>query len=36
MSFNPPKRAGFDDETGEPLEQRPDDNAVRASGFNVH
>ncbi len=23
-------------ETGEPLEQRPDDNAVRASCFNVH
>jgi adenylate kinase len=36
MSFNPPKRAGFDDETGEPLEQRPDDNAVRASCPKAH
>ncbi|KAJ7285777.1 adenylate kinase-domain-containing protein [Mycena rebaudengoi] len=26
MSFNPPKVDGFDDETGEPLTKRPDDN----------
>ncbi|KAF9365345.1 hypothetical protein BGX34_010385 [Mortierella sp. NVP85] len=26
MTYNPPKRAGFDDVTGEPLERRPDDN----------
>ena len=26
MSFNPPKRDGLDDVTGEPLEKRDDDN----------
>ncbi|KAF9143145.1 hypothetical protein BG015_000529 [Linnemannia schmuckeri] len=26
MTYNPPKRAGVDDVTGEPLERRPDDN----------
>ncbi|KNC97921.1 adenylate kinase [Spizellomyces punctatus DAOM BR117] len=26
MSYNPPKRVGFDDVTGEPLAKRPDDN----------
>ncbi|KAF7323028.1 adenylate kinase [Mycena chlorophos] len=26
LSYNPPKVAGFDDETGEPLTKRPDDN----------
>ncbi|KAF9426532.1 hypothetical protein BGZ76_002724 [Entomortierella beljakovae] len=26
MTYNPPKRAGFDDVTGEPLERRLDDN----------
>ncbi|KAH8833656.1 adenylate kinase-domain-containing protein [Flagelloscypha sp. PMI_526] len=26
LSFNPPKTAGFDDVTGEPLTKRPDDN----------
>ncbi|PWN31155.1 ADK-domain-containing protein [Jaminaea rosea] len=26
LSYNPPKRAGMDDETGEPLVQRSDDN----------
>ncbi|KAG0326476.1 hypothetical protein BGZ99_009508 [Dissophora globulifera] len=26
MTYNPPKHAGFDDVTGEPLERRPDDN----------
>ncbi|KAF9203452.1 hypothetical protein BGZ59_001631 [Podila verticillata] len=26
MTYNPPKRAGLDDVTGEPLERRPDDN----------
>lgn len=29
LSFNPPKVPGKDDVTGEPLSQRPDDNAVR-------
>ena len=29
MTYNPPKRAGLDDVTGEPLERRPDDNPVR-------
>lgn len=28
LSFNPPKVAGKDDVTGEPLSQRPDDNAT--------
>lgn len=28
MSYNPPKADGFDDETGEPLTKRPDDNPV--------
>ncbi|GAA5822903.1 hypothetical protein JCM10212_000093 [Sporobolomyces blumeae] len=28
LSFNPPKKAGKDDVTGEPLSQRPDDNAT--------
>ncbi|GAA5917400.1 hypothetical protein JCM5296_000206 [Sporobolomyces johnsonii] len=28
LSFNPPKEAGKDDVTGEPLSQRPDDNAA--------
>jgi hypothetical protein len=28
MTYNPPKRAGLDDVTGEPLERRPDDNPV--------
>ncbi|KAG0042786.1 hypothetical protein BGZ83_012188 [Gryganskiella cystojenkinii] len=26
MTYNPPKKAGVDDVTGEPLERRPDDN----------
>lgn len=30
LSYNPPKVAGHDDETGEPLTKRPDDNPVRA------
>jgi adenylate kinase len=29
MSYNRPKVDGFDDETGEPLTKRPDDNPVR-------
>jgi hypothetical protein len=29
LSYNPPKVDGFDDETGEPLTKRPDDNPVR-------
>jgi adenylate kinase len=33
MSYNRPKVDGFDDETGEPLTRRPDDNPVR--GFKV-
>ncbi|KAI1316520.1 hypothetical protein EDD11_009859 [Mortierella claussenii] len=28
MTYNPPKQAGIDDVTGEPLERRPDDNPV--------
>lgn len=28
MSYNRPKVDGFDDETGEPLTKRPDDNPV--------
>lgn len=28
MSYNPPKIEGFDDQTGEPLTKRPDDNPV--------
>ncbi|KAF9199911.1 hypothetical protein BGZ49_009917 [Haplosporangium sp. Z 27] len=28
MTYNPPKRLGVDDVTGEPLERRPDDNPV--------
>ena len=28
LSYNPPKVAGLDDETGEPLTKRPDDNPV--------
>ena len=28
LSYNPPKVAGRDDETGEPLTKRPDDNPV--------
>ena len=31
MSYNPPKIDGLDDETGEPLTKRPDDNPVRIS-----
>lgn len=31
MSFNPPKVAGQDDVTGEPLAKRPDDTRVRLS-----
>jgi adenylate kinase family enzyme len=30
MSYNRPKVAGFDDQTGEPLIKRPDDNPVCA------
>ena len=30
LSYNPPKVAGLDDETGEPLTKRPDDNPVRS------
>lgn len=29
LAYNPPKIAGRDDETGEPLTKRPDDNPVR-------
>lgn len=29
MSYNRPKVDGLDDETGEPLTKRPDDNPVR-------
>ena len=29
LSYNPPKVPGHDDETGEPLTKRPDDNPVR-------
>lgn len=29
MSYNRPKVEGYDDETGEPLIKRPDDNPVR-------
>lgn len=29
LSYNPPKVPGRDDETGEPLTKRPDDNPVR-------
>ena len=29
LSYNRPKVDGFDDETGEPLSKRPDDNPVR-------
>jgi len=28
-SYNPPRVQGFDDQTGEPLTKRPDDNPVR-------
>lgn len=28
LSYNPPKVAGLDDETGDPLTKRPDDNPV--------
>lgn len=28
LSYNPPKVPGLDDETGEPLAKRPDDNPV--------
>ena len=35
MSYNRPKVDGFDDETGEPLTKRPDDNPVRASVSTV-
>lgn len=31
MSYNRPKVAGLDDETGEPLVKRPDDNPVSRS-----
>ena len=31
MSYNPPKIDGLDDETGEPLTKRLDDNPVRIS-----
>ena len=31
MSYNPPKIDGLDDETGEPLTKRSDDNPVRIS-----
>ena len=34
LSYNPPKVAGHDDETGEPLTKRPDDNPVRARIFH--
>lgn len=30
MSYNRPKVEGFDDQTGEPLTKRPDDNPVRS------
>ena len=33
LRFNPPKVAGKDDVTGEPLSQRPDDDAVRLAIF---
>ena len=33
ISYNPPKVAGHDDETGEPLTKRPDDNPVRTILF---
>lgn len=31
LSYNPPKVPGLDDETGEPLTKRPDDNPVRVT-----
>ena len=31
LSYNPPKVPGLDDETGEPLTKRPDDNPVRTA-----
>lgn len=33
MSYNRPKVEGFDDQTGEPLTKRPDDNPVRPMSF---
>lgn len=33
LSYNPPKVAGHDDDTGEPLIKRPDDNPVRLLPF---
>lgn len=35
MSYNRPKVDGYDDETGEPLTKRPDDNPVRFSHHYV-
>ncbi|KAK4048821.1 Adenylate kinase 2 [Microbotryomycetes sp. JL201] len=36
LSFNPPREAGKDDVTGEPLSQRPDDTAVRSPALDEH
>lgn len=36
LSYNPPKVAGHDDETGEPLIKRPDDNPVCFSSLTPH
>ncbi|KAF5373554.1 hypothetical protein D9758_000595 [Tetrapyrgos nigripes] len=35
MSYNRPKVEGFDDQTGEPLTKRPDDNPVRIHNCHV-
>lgn len=36
MSYNRPKVEGLDDETGEPLTKRPDDNPVRFVTFIIN
>ena len=35
MSYNAPRVPGFDDQTGEPLTKRPDDNPVRTLSIIV-
>jgi adenylate kinase family enzyme len=36
MSYNAPRVHGFDDQTGEPLTKRPDDNPVRTLSVTVY
>jgi len=35
-SYNPPRVQGFDDQTGEPLTKRPDDNPVRTLSITIY